>query len=292
MTRLVVVEQGYTEVISSGPQFGVPYVLIGPDGTRATFNDPSDADYVGWLTNITGMDSPDVRESASDLVHEDGGVHGTFYYGRRPVVVEGQIDNRPTGPLLGREPNVVRNVRATRLQRSTNAMRNNGVMRWTPDGGIEQYIEYRRQQPLRISGAFNKTFQAALVAADPRIYSAALREVRISAANTDVQVANLGTAGSSPTITLQGPVTNPTLRNMSTGGVITLNVTLGAGDFLVVDLANRTVLLNNATSVYAAVDFLATQWWEIAPGSNNIRWTGTGTTGATNALVRWRDAWI
>ena len=76
-----------------GVEQGVPYAITGPDGTRAVFNDRDDPDFVGFLTAPpAGLDSPEVRESSDLVVEGDGGVHGLFYFGRRPFQFDGIID--------------------------------------------------------------------------------------------------------------------------------------------------------------------------------------------------------
>jgi hypothetical protein len=147
-------------------EISVKYTLTGPDGTSVCFNDPSDPNYVGMLTEVTGLDSPDVRESADDLVQMDGGIHGDFFYGRRPITLTGIILNPGTPDI--------RNARINRLSQASDAMRGDALLTWTPTGGVAQQVAVRRQQPLRVNGAWQKQFQLALVAADPRIYGSAL----------------------------------------------------------------------------------------------------------------------
>jgi hypothetical protein len=149
--------------LPSGPEIGVKFTLTGPDGTVATFNEESDFNYVGAITEATGLDSPEVRENAENIAGFDGGVHGNFYYGRRPVVLTGKIFNVSS--------NEERNKKLTKLLQASNAMREDAVLEWTPTGGEAQYLKVRRAQPLRVSGAFDKDFQLSLVSADPRIYS-------------------------------------------------------------------------------------------------------------------------
>lgn len=91
------------DAVAIGLEQGAVYALTGPDGTRVVLNDRTDADFIGWLTSPpAGLDSPEVRESADLLVEADGGVHGAFYFGRRPFTLEGIIDPTP-GPLDYRE---------------------------------------------------------------------------------------------------------------------------------------------------------------------------------------------
>lgn len=303
MTQIVTVVPGLSSVVASGPQYGVRYVLTGPDGVRAVFNDQSDADFIGYLSNISGLDSPDVRESADDLVGDDGGVHGNFFYGRRPIVIEGTIDNKPSpfytdnaGVVLG--SNAVRNVRMTKLQRATNAMRNNCQLRWSPEGGVEQMLNLRRQQPLRISGGFNKTFQASLVAADPRIYASAVQEARASVAGTAITITNQGSMSTPPVVTIYGPssgtMTGISAQNLTTGEsvVFASAYALAPGQSITIDFANKTVKRESGANIYDQVQFASSTWWQLAAGDNQVRYNATGTTTASSMVVSWQDAWI
>jgi Phage tail protein len=286
MQDIILVAAGQSEVVASGPQFGVPYALVGSDGSRAVFNEPSDPDYVGWLSNISGFDSPEVRESADDLIGDDGGVHGTFFYGRRPVVLEGYIESRPT--------NADRNIRMTRLQRASNAMRQDSTLRWAPEGGTEQILYVRRQQPLRITGGYLKQFQLALVSADPRIYGAEIKEQRFLPNVHDGTINNKGTMRTPPTITIYGPATAIEVHNHTTGEYIVLasGYALTGAQSLVIDVASRTVTREDGSNQFSQVQFASTAWWEAVPGLNTIAFHATGTTGATSMIVRWQDAWV
>lgn len=286
-------------------EFGIKYTLTGPDGTSAVFNDQADPNYVGVLTEITGFDSPDVRESADDLVQMDGGIHGDFFYGRRPITMTGLILN-PSG-LTDRAD------RAMLVSRASDAMRGDASLVFTPPGGVQSIIWVRRQQPLRITGGWQKQFQLQLVAADPRVYSYALNTavVMASASSGDVGraydkqydidygpaapsgqvlITNGGSTLTYPVLTITGPATNPQITNMTTGQRISLAYTLVAGEQLVIDTLNRTVKLGGVANRYGAIDFLNTSWWGLVPGVNDLR-IASFATGAS-LRVDWRDAWL
>lgn len=290
-------------------ELNVVYTLVGPDGTTVVFNDQSDPNYVGVLTEISGLDSPDVRESADDLVEQDGGIHGNFYYGRRPVVLSGIILN-PASPTQ-------RNARQALLSRASNAMRTGGdaTLTWTPSGGVQQQIVVRRQQPLRISGAWQKTFQLPLVAADPRVYSSALHTSTVITSVSGVSagrvypkvypikyaaaaplgqllVTNGGDALTYPLIRVFGPGNNPVIYNFTTGQAIRLIYSLGVGDWLTIDTLNHTVLLNDAVSRYSVVDFTNTSWWGLLPGVNDLRIAFDTYIAGSSLQVNYRDAWL
>lgn len=286
MTQFVVVSPGPSNVVASGPQYGVKYTLVSNDGVRCVFNDAADADYVGWLSDLSGLDSPDLRENADDLVGDDGGVHGDFFYGRRPIVISGQIESRPD--------NVSRNIRMTKLQRASNATRNDATLRWMPEGGVEQILYLRRQQPLRITGGYNKQFQLSMVSADPRIYSAEVKEQRIAPNDNTFFVENDGTMRTPPDATVYGPATAIQLQNHQTGESVVFApaYSLPAGSYIEISFANRSVLLNGATNLYSQVQFASTTWWEIQPGTNQVTFAATGTTSSSALVLSWRDAWV
>lgn len=216
----ITVEPGTDTNVPFGQNISTAYTLTGPDGTRAVFNNMADRDYVGMLTEITGLDSPEVRESAEEAVQMDGGLHGDFFFGRRPVTLTGLILN----PASVGE----RDRRMTKIARASNAMRADAQLSWVSEGGVQQYINVRRQQPLRVSGGWQKSFQLGLVAADPRIY------------NRDIKVENVATtlsAPTSPTTIAQDDFTSFTSgvlngRTAPIGGTWATLSSTGVGDFV------------------------------------------------------------
>src|SRR4051812_15412170 len=102
---------------------GAIYSLTNGSWT-AVFNDPSDTNYVGMLTEVTGLDSAEVRENSTDLVESDGAVHGNFYMGRRPIVLNGKVFGHATIA-----------ARAARLDKARNAslaLRSDATLSWNP----------------------------------------------------------------------------------------------------------------------------------------------------------------
>lgn len=156
-----------------GVEYGAVYELVGPNGARAVFNDDKDPDFVGSLSaESSGLDSADVREDAEDATEADGGVHGNFWYGRRPVVLQGQVSATSK---------TERNNRVAKLKLASNAMRDDARLTWQPEGGPEVYLDLRRQQPVRITKGFVKEFQVPLVAASiyPRSATSKIVESKI-----------------------------------------------------------------------------------------------------------------
>lgn len=294
---------------SFAPQISATYVLTNADGSRCVFNNQADADYVGALTDLSGFDSPDVRESADDLVQQDGGIHGDFFYGRRPITLSGIILNPSSADD--------RNQKWTKLQRASNAMRADAVLSWQLAGGEQQFMSVRRQQPLRLSGGWQKEFQLSMVAADPRVYSQALNSNNVNLSggggsggfafdasfslafglavvSGQMMLTNAGDFTTYPVFVITGPVTNPTIQNFTLGRTLYLTYSLAAGEQLVVDTLNHTVLLGGTATRYSAVDFArsSADWLPLAPGVNDIRLAADAFSAGANLAVTWRDAWI
>lgn len=261
-----------------GVEYGQKMTLTGPDGTVAVFNDTSDPNFVGSLdpANSSGLDSPDVRENADDLVQMDGGVHGDFFYGRRPLTLGGRVH--------GHTSTTQRNLRLDLLKRATNALRpvalgsgpaaaqGNSRLSWTPSGGVPVFIDVRRQQPLRVTAGWVKEFQAQMVAADPRFYSQTLHSsttAGLAASGSagvsfnvqfginfpsatpaaSLSLLNDGSTTTNPTFYINGPCTNPAVYNATTGKSITFAYTLAANEGLVVDTQNRLVYYGTRTNI-------------------------------------------
>lgn len=292
-------------------EIGIPYEFVGPDGTRVVVNDPTDPDFLGYLdgeNGVSGLDGTDVRENAEDIVEGDGGIHDNFYASRRSFGFQG---------LIWPEPDIIAvNRREQALLRAVNALRADGIVRWTPSGETDaRRLVFRRQQKPAVTGRRPKTFQIALVSADHRIFSD--EEHSLSVLGTageengfgfnlafdlsfggggvvgQLLVDNAGDAATPPRLKVSGPVTNPIIANATTGEEVRLLYTLAEGEYLEVDTRpdNVAVRLNGIIDRYAALDFVNSQIWELAPGVNDIRLRATAVAAPSTLTVNWRDAW-
>lgn len=291
-----------------------PYILTGPNGVRVVLGNGNtaraDPDWIGFLNpedGVTGLDSADVRESADLLVEADGGVHGSFYYGRRPFTLSGWIDTNVSLAVMSE--------RADKLLAATNAMRADGTLVWTESHRPQTGVWFRRGAPVRISGRARKVFTLPLVSADDRIVGTTVNSevivpggaggiVGYTDAYSDpygedldvsgqVTVVNAGKAGARPWFVIEGPITNPRLVNNTTGEEIRITYTLAANEFLTVEThpARRSVLFGGTSSRWGAVDNANTTWWELGPGANDIRLLSLSFTAGAELTVNWRDTW-
>ena len=107
---------------------------------------------------------------------------------------------------------------------------------------------------------------------------------------TLTNIVNSGWATTYPTITITGPITNPTLGNVTTGQYLNLSGTITNTDTLVIDTQNKLITLNGAS----ARNLLSSGTWFAAPaGTSQYYLTGSTTTaGLTAATVTWYNAYI
>lgn len=109
------------------------------------------------------------------------------------------------------------------------------------------------------------------------------------------KVFNAGNIATPPVFVIHGPVTNPVVQNITSGKEITATASLSAGETLWVDVARRTARLNgeDGTLRLDLIDEGNTEWFDLDPGVNELRLTGTGmNTGQTSLVTKWRDAWL
>lgn len=110
-----------------------------------------------------------------------------------------------------------------------------------------------------------------------------------SAITTDVT--NSGWATTYPTITVNGPINNPTVGNLTQGDYITINGSYTNTDVITVDLDSKLITVNGVS----ARNLLAgnSTWFSAQVGTNLFYLTGTGTlAGTSSASVSWYNAYI
>jgi hypothetical protein len=110
------------------------------------------------------------------------------------------------------------------------------------------------------------------------------------------QVISPGNVESEWQAILYGPATAPALANDVTGLTLqfTEDTTLAATDFILLDSATRSALLNGnpGSPVVGQIDFTApSDWWRIQPGVNIIRYYPDSGSASTQAQVTFRPAW-
>jgi Phage tail protein len=143
---------------------------------------------------------------------------------------------------------------------------------------------------------YNINEQTALLAYTPpvgRIYDRVYNLVYTGATNIiTTTVNNTGWANTYPIITLNGPINNPVLGNLTQGFSLNFSGNYLESDIIVVDLYNKLVTLNGNP---ARNILTSGQWFWAPPGESQFYLTGdVGSTevNVTKAVVTWQSAYI
>ena len=280
------------------PQIGCEYTLTAPDGTTCTFNNPAASDYVGMLYEVTGLDSPEVRESATELAEADGGSHGYFYFGRRPITMNCRV--------FGHASVLDRDLKLDRLRRIVHqGMRADLILGWhndPTDATLAMQTWVRLQQPLRITGAWVKEASMQFVSEFAPLFSQAAHSATfgVGTASGTSAFYNSGNAPSAPVVNFSattGTILNPSMTRLGGLGsyLYTTGLSLNAGETLSIDVLTHTARFTagtrNGQSGTRYLNFTASDWPMLQPGGNSLQMnTQTGTNG--NMQVVYRDTWL
>ncbi|MFE0762626.1 phage distal tail protein [Streptomyces smyrnaeus] len=223
-----------------------------------------------------GLDGLVVRARAAEL----GAVVGALESGTVPVVDELPLviwlDER--GPLLCW-------AGCTRRDLPVGKGYNTGTL---PDGAVEWEATDPRRYALN-----EQTASARLPAPEPGLSWPLDWPLDWGAPGESgaLTVTNPGNADTHPAIEFRGPMTRPSLTNISTGDTLEYDLPLGVDDLLVVDTLAGTATLNGtASQLYAATArSVPEQTFTFPPGETTLVLRATGEPDAS-VTVRYRSA--
>lgn len=261
------------------------------------------------LSSIGGLGSPSPRRDTISRPRAHGDIDFTRYYEGRVISLSGYT----FGPTM-EEANTKFDLLKAELLLGTDHL-----FRFRRIGMAED-----EQLVVRAASAIDTELSGAsmlirwgvdLLAPDPRIYSASEKSgdydpvaagsgtgvvfplvfplVFAGVATTHLTVENSGNFSTPPIFTVSGPVTNPIIDNDTTGESIqTSGLTLAAGETIVIDVGRRVLEVAGV----ARMDYLDagnTEWFELSPGSNDLRLRGGSMVlGQTSLAVTFHDARI
>lgn len=259
-----------------------------------------DANGTAWIIgDVQGMDGPPTAGQVVQRQGDHGGLPTPQFLAPRPITVV------VTAVATSR---ALREAAAAALQAAVPVSE---LALWRLDETIPKQLMVRRSGPLaeKVLSPLASEFTIGLIAPDPRKYGTTQHVTTVNWAGVAggvappltppftlpaappqmvVTVTNAGSFETRPTITIAGPVTGPGITNLTTGQRLSWpTLTLGAGDYLVVDLLAQAGYYNGS---YRPADLGGSAWFSCPPGATTIQMTGTAASGA-NMTVAWRDAW-
>lgn len=98
-----------------------------------------------------------------------------------------------------------------------------------------------------------------------------------------INVDNDGDVDVYPLITVYGQINGVVLRNLTTGLSFEVAANLDDGSSVAIDMLNHTVIIDGLQSAFTAVDFRASAWFPLVPGTNELMLLSPNVpTGATD----------
>lgn len=261
------------------------------------------------LVHITEVDwgYPEVREVADDRPLADGTIDQTTHFGSRLVTLTGKvaIDWQSRG----------------RRQAAMNALApflRPGARPWLYsrfDDGLVRRILLRADQFSRPQIAnvqdLSLSFKSptGVFEDDPAQTVRLIPEVEIQGRRYDLihdrvyptgtgtawLVTNLGSTPADWTCRIFGPCVAPAIVNVTTGEMVSLaGLTLGRDQFVEVSSREHTVLADGLpeNSRWQTVDYVATTWWQLPPGTSALRFRCQWWEVPAVALFTWRNTYL
>lgn len=111
-----------------------------------------------------------------------------------------------------------------------------------------------------------------------------------------LQTVNVGNAPAHIIARLYGPCSAPQLINDSTGETIsfTTDLVLTAGQYVEISTRDKTAYLlsDTSSSRLSMINFAANTWWQMRPGLQSLRYTGTDSSTGSQAVIYYRPVWL
>ncbi len=96
-----------------------------------------------------------------------------------------------------------------------------------------------------------------------------------------------------PIFRFYGPLTNPSLQNVTTAKTLSVNYSLTSPtDYIEIDTINRTVNLCISGSISNGRQYISGDFWTLQVGANIIHLGNTSFNATGKCVITWRDHFI
>jgi hypothetical protein len=261
------------------------------------------------ILTVDGLESvPTIRNQDDNRGYNDGMFTGRDFLGGRTISII--FNTFGSGGTSAQEN--LNTIQAALLPQTSGTT---PLYFLLPDGSNTEQFVNARVRVFRTTVDVNYTYgyitsQVDFFCADPRYYNSTLNTlslavggglgrvynrtynlVYLTGAPSYTTVTNTGRTDTYPTITFNGPITNPIFGNVTQAKYIFLNGTFVDTDVCVIDLQNQLITLNGNPARNLMLG--GSEWWSASPGANSIFYFGTGiVSGTTAASISWYNAFI
>lgn len=232
------------------------------------------------ITSIDGLDNVPYNSAISNQDGRDGGYVDALYEGVRTVTLEGTI--------YASSSNVdtyLDSLKYNFRPQLTNSPLyfNLGTGQTRLVYGKSLGIRYKKEAQRRLGKI---PFQVQIACEDPRIYDSTVTTATIAVAGNG-NVVLIGNRPAPADLRLNGPLTNPIITFGS--NVITFTLTLTPGQYVDIDLAMRSCIKSDGTSVRHLMTFTSGNWYFLGNTTNTFSLAASAGTG--NLVVTAQSCW-
>jgi len=261
------------------------------------------------ILSVDGLESiPVIRNQDDNRGYNDGMFTGRDFLGGRTI----SIIFNTFGSGINSAAENLNTIQASLLPQSSGTT---PLYFLIPDGSNSEQFVNARVRAFRTTIDPNYTYgyitsQVEFFCADPRYYNSTLNTlsltvggglgrvynriynlVYLTGAPSYTTVTNTGRTATYPTITFNGPITNPIFGNVTQAKYIFLNGTFVDTDTCIIDLQNQLITLNGNPARNLMLN--GSEWWSAQPGANSIFFFGSGIVAPpATASISWYNAFI
>jgi hypothetical protein len=247
----------------------------------------TDSRHIYAATGLIGVTPP--RQVVRPRPSAHGSINNTRNTEGRLIVLEGRLLGEQSATDMFTEFYAVAGAMLETLDYGE------ALLKWTIDGGASMQamvkLHGELEPPVEV-GPNILAYQAQLFAQDPRAYDQSQSSstgdplssapggwtfprtmpirFNVSVSGT-AAVENLGNRPTPPVFRVYGMAVNPQILLLGTDYRIALTGTISAGDYLEVDVQNRTLMMNGTTSALYFLDAANTQWFELPKGTSTVQ---------------------
>lgn len=256
------------------------------------------------FTQLEGFEYPEVAVEVNDRGDYHGAVLGNYVYRERNFVISGMVYGTTVSNFASRRRALEQAFALYGgVQTMTITTKDSLSLR------ASVIVRAKFTQPYQKGSGIFCNFIATIVAVYPFIEAASATTTSLSVfsggggaipaeipfslgvgGSGTVSITNNGNGQAYPTITITGPIQNPSLQNTTTGLTLSISKTLSTStDTIVLDFYNRTALQDGITNILSSI---SGSWWVLEPGANSVKLTASSSgAGAAASLVH-RDSYL
>lgn len=229
------------------------------------------------ISTIEGFEYPSVRGVIEDISGEKSSLFITSKFGRRPLSVIG----------FKKPQTYQERIDMLGVFRQDGNLR---LMEFTSQDGRLLQSEVLVEKILYPYDQVKKPFLIEMVAPDWRFYNQT--ETVISSTDMNQNIENDGNEKTCPVFRIYGPFTSVQISNLSTGEEFSITQSVNDGEYVEVNVMNRTVMLNDGYSDTSIFSSFVGEFFCLIPGVNLINYIVVGDGANTILQTTFRDAWL